>query len=331
MGDHTGAGHEQRIEELLCAPPVVPADISAFSSNTLFGQPGIYPDGPDMEPASGVPLDESAALAVIGRCLDPQHTDAARTTFLDGDVARRVPEPPLRAALVLLTGGPASPVLDAFVAGTTPVQQLGIGPAAGRGRVVGPERDDPDPARRVLDERYGAEHPAVIAPSLAHALCHHGQHAGNAEEATLHGLLAAVHTWLLATTPALGALRSELARRQASLTITLLNARAPGSWRASIRCPEGPGAIPGGNPALQGPDLWSIPFTDRPLEQCDLHVPGPVRQSLARLAAPTAPPVPETYDDELGGWLTEHLGEGRWFGPVVRASAGSALGLFGHR
>lgn len=331
MGDDTRAGLERQVDELLCAPPVVPADISAFSSNTLFGQPGIYPDGPEMVPASGAPLDESAALEVIDRCLDPDHAEAARTAFGNGDTARRVPEPALRAALVLLTGGPAAPVLDAFVAGATPVQQLDIGPTEGRGRVVGQERDDPDPARRVLDERYRAEHPAVVAPSLAHALCHHGPLAGNAEEATLHGLLAAVHTWLLATTPTLGALRSELARRQASLTITLLNARAPGSPRASIRCPEGPGAIPGGNPALQGPDLWSIPFTDRPLEQCDLHVPEPVRRSIARLAASSAPPVPSTYDDGLGTWLTEHMGDGPWFGPLVRASAGSALGLFGSR
>jgi hypothetical protein len=181
----------------------------------------------------------------------------------------------------------------------------------------------------VLNERYRAEHPAVIAPSLAHALCHHGERASNAEETTLHGLLAAVHAWLLSGTPALGLLRTELARRQASLTVTLLNARPPGDAAASICCPDGPGTIPGGDPSLQCPDLWSIPFTSRRPDDADLDVPAPVRASLARLAAGTAPEVPDRYDDALGGWLRAQLGHGVWFGPVVRARAGLALGLFG--
>lgn len=308
-------------------PPGEPVDPGAFSSNTLFGQPGIYPQGPEMVPASGPPLDVEASREVLRRSVGPGHVARALDRFESSELCERVPDPQVRAALVLLGDGPAAPVLDAFLDDATPVLRLGVGRTVGEGRVIGTEIDDPDPARRVLDERYAAEHPGVIAPSLAHAICHHDEMASNAEEATLHGVLAATHTWLLAGDPQLGGLRTELARRQASLTISLLNARSPGSSAASIRCPDGPGTIPGGNPALQGPDLWGIPFTSRPAEDCDLFVPHPVRESLARLAASTAPQVPDRYGEHLGEWLSAHMGQGAWFGPVVRLTAGRALGL----
>jgi hypothetical protein len=316
-------------DQQLRRPPVVPADVAAFSSNTLFGQPGIYPDGPPMSPAPGPALDESSAATVLSELLDAHDAAAAQALLDDPAIRERVPDVSVRTALALLTGGPAAPLLDAFVVGSTPVLRLGIGAPVGEGRVLGPEQGDDDTTRRVLNERYRHEHPAAIAPSLAHALCHHGERASNAEEATLHGLLAAVHAWLLAGSPQLGGLRSELARRQASLTITLLNARPPGRPSASIVCPDGSGTIPGGNPALQCSDLWSIPFTSRSPVDCDLEVPSPVRESLGRLAAGTAPEVPARYDEQLGAWLRDHLGQGAWFGPIVRARAGVALGLFG--
>jgi hypothetical protein len=316
-------------EQLLRSAPTTPTDPSAFSAGTLFGQPGIYPDGPPMLPASGPELDPAGARDILSGLLAPEQAAAALERFDDGELIARVPDPQVRSALLLLSGSPAEPELEAFLRGDTPVIRLGTGPTVGAGRVVGPAADDTDPARRVLNERYRAEHPAVVAPSLAHALCHHGDEASNSEEATLHGVLAAVHSWLIAWSPEVAALRTELARRQASLTITLLNARSPGSDRASIRCPDGPGTIPGGDPSLQCPDLWSIPFTSRSVETCDLFVPPPVRESLARLAAGTAPPVPDRYDDRLGAWLTDHLGAGAWFGNEVRARAGLALGLFG--
>ncbi len=314
-------------DALLREPPREPSDPSAFSSNTLFGQPGIYPAGPAMVPASGPMLDADDAQEVLRHVMGPGQLTRALDRFASAELCDRVPDPQVRVALVMLGDGPAAPVLDAFLGGTSPVLRFGVGTTAGEGRVIGTAVDDRDPARRVLNERYAAEHPAVIAPSLAHAICHHGELASNAEEATLHGLLAAAHTWLLAGDPSLGGLRTELARRQASLTISLLNARPPDSSAASIRCPDGPGTIPGGNPALQGPDLWSIPFTARPVQDCDLSVPDPVRESLAHLAAGTASPVPDRYDDRLGQWLTDHMGHGAWFGPVVRLAAGRALGL----
>jgi len=319
---------------LLERPPRHPLHPEYFSSNTLFGQPGIYPGGPAMAPASGTHLDEAGGRDVLrellGDPLDESKLSHTLAWFDDRALTERVPDPLVRAALLLLTGGPAEPVLNAFLNGTTPVSSFSIGTPDGQGRIIGRAAGGDhaaDEGHRVLNQRYGAEHPAVVAPSLAHAICHHGARASNAEEATLHGLLGAVHTWLLAHRPELAWLGTELSRRQASLTITLLNARSPGSWRASIRCPDGPGTIPGGNPSLQCPDLWSIPFTSLPTADAELTVPEPVRAALARLAGTDAPPPPLTYDDAVGAWLTTRSGEGQWFGAPTRARAGRALGL----
>lgn len=315
--------------ELLTGSPRTPSHPEYFSSNTLFGQPGLYPDGPEMHPAAPPAFDRDESRATLGDLLAPDVVEEAEGRFDDPALIERVPDDAVRAALLLLGDGPSDPVLRAFLTGDTAVHSFGIDRTAGAGRVIGTAVGEIEPRRRVLNERYRSEHPAVIAPSLAHALCHHGDRASNAEEATLHGLLAATHVWLLAGTPALVELGTELARRQASMSITLLNARPPGGAAASIRCPDGPGTIPGGNPVLQSPDLWSIPFTTRDDADCALDVPKPVRESLARLAAATAPAVPARYDSSLGDWLTEHCGHGAWFGPQVRADAGRALGLFG--
>ena len=326
-------------ERLLERPPRHPLHPEYFSSNTLFGQPGIYPGGPAMAPATGTHLDSAGGRTilaeVLGPFIDPSLLHTTLAWFDDASLQERVPDAVVRTALLLLTAGPAEPVLQAFLHDATPVRTLGVGSPQGDGRVIGMQEERStgpfamtgDTGHRVLNQRYAAEHPALVAPSLAHALCHHGDHASNAEESTLHGLLAGVHTWLVALRPELATLGTELSRRQASLTITLLNARSPGSWRASIRCPDGPGTIPGGNPALQCPDLWSIPFTSLPDAGAALDVPDSIRSSLARLAGRDAPAVPPSYDDSLGAWLTAWMGDGAWFDAGTRARAGRALGL----
>lgn len=315
---------DDRCRRLLEQPITIPADPDRFTSNTLFGQPGIYPEGSPMIPAAG-PARSSDELRRIIERLSPDDGRAI-AGFEAPDLVERVPDETIRAALCLLADGPAAPIFDAFASRSSAAHTFGVGDA-GVGRVVGAPVDAP-PGHRVVDRRYAFEHPAAIAPSLAHAICHHCDGAGDAEEATLHGVLAAVHAHLLASDPALADLGTELARRQSSLTITLLNARAPGSWRASICCPDGAGTIPGGNPSLQCPDLWSIPFTGHTAAPEALGVPDPVRETLGRLTGGASPEVPTRYDDELGCWLQAQLGTGPWFGPVERVAAGRALGLF---
>ncbi len=58
--------------EVLAAPPRVPRQAALFTSDVLFGEPGIYPDGPPMAPATGDAPDEHLARAALATLL-PDH------------------------------------------------------------------------------------------------------------------------------------------------------------------------------------------------------------------------------------------------------------------
>ncbi|MCP4436109.1 MAG: hypothetical protein GY812_11550 [Actinomycetia bacterium] len=309
--------------------PAKPADISRFTSNTLFGQPGIYPHGPAMEPAHGDPIDDKEAR----RLVEQVGATAAIEAYDSAELGSVTEVPQLRAAAAMLAGGPADPILAGLLEGGSHISHLGVAELSSPGRVIGDAAQGPRPGSRYLNARYAAEHPAVVAPSLAHAICHHdgeaaGQRASNAEEVTLHGILASVHASLLASNPALADLGTELSRRQASLTITLLNARSPGSDRPSIVCPDGPGTIPGGNPDLQCPDLWSIPFTSADPADCATEIPGPVRAALSMLAPAGCDGPPASYGEDLGRWLEASVCEGPGLDAAAVRASGTALGLW---
>ncbi|HZP31653.1 MAG TPA: hypothetical protein VFC99_22055 [Acidimicrobiia bacterium] len=53
------------VRAALAAPPRVPCDIDRFTSNTLFGEPGIHPDGPPMVPVAGPAVDAPSARAAL--------------------------------------------------------------------------------------------------------------------------------------------------------------------------------------------------------------------------------------------------------------------------
>src|SRR6185503_13464792 len=46
------------LRELLARDPCPPRNPNLFTSNTLFGEPGIYPGGTPMEPAAGSPMSD---------------------------------------------------------------------------------------------------------------------------------------------------------------------------------------------------------------------------------------------------------------------------------
>jgi hypothetical protein len=273
-------------------------DFGRFSSNTLFGEPGLYPDGPPMVPAFG-PAPDDAATRTFVRDLGAE----ALARYDDSDLRDRVPAPPARGALVALAGTIGAPVFDAFLAGRTFVRVLRVGAPASPGRVVGPGPGGDD-GIRLVNARYRAEHPVLVAPSLVHDLLWSGPGAGQYEEVVLHALCAVVHTQLLARHPFVGDLRTELARRQHSLAITLLNSRNPGRAELSVVAPDGPGTIPGGDERMQTPDFWSIPFVSGPPHAAS--APPLLADVLARVALPNAPelPAPLRYDEALGAWLS---------------------------
>ncbi len=270
----------------LAAAPQPPVDISRFSSNPLFGQPGIYPDGPPMAPATG-----------------HRHSDAS-----------------IEQVMLELVGTVAEPLFVAWTEGATPVSRFTYGTPASAGRVVGPAATGD---ARVVNARYQCEDARLLLPSIVHDLGWTGPGAGHAEETLLHALGAYTHVQLLARDPSLAALGTELARRQNSITITLLNSRRPGSPTVTLVAPDGPGTIPGGAPSMQTVDFWSVPFAPRDADGAGVS--SLLREVLAAAAGIDPAQVPATFDDALGAWCSASLGG--LLSPDVQLSALRALGM----
>jgi hypothetical protein len=315
---------EEHARRVLAAPPRPPLDISRFTSNPLFGQPGIYPGGPPMAPAAGPPMDATEVERELRRCVDARGVEPG-VAFDDARLVERVPDPALRAACVLVATTVAAPAVAGLVDGAA-VATVEHGEPSSPGRVIGlPPGATDEGGVRVVNVRYRAEHFALVAPSLAHDLLHRPVGARQAEEAFLHAVLAMVHIQLLAAAPWLGELRTELARRQHSLAITLLNSRCPGDDRIRLVAPDGPGTIPGGDPALQSPDWWSIPFGD-PTPGPD-DTPAALTGVLAGLSAPRpADDAPQRFGNELAGWFDEHQSRA-WLSVRDQVRVSTVLGL----
>lgn len=273
-----------------------------------------------MEPATGKPWSES-------RCRDELvdligQVQSAR--FEHPVLCAMCPDPSARAAVVLLGATVAAPLIDAFIVRSTPVASLGLGATRSPGRVVGPVQDGPD-EHRVVNERYGAEHPALMASSVAHDLLWNVSGAGQFEEATLHMIVALVHLQLLALKPAIAHTGTELARRQNSLAISLLNSRQPGEATIRLIAPDGPGTIPGGAPSMQSRDIWSIPFVGG--EPQSSPAPPLLTQVLARcVGGVTELPSVSVYDQSLGELLSTSGLSGA-LSPTVQLRVMAALGL----
>jgi hypothetical protein len=312
----------EELRARLAAPPRPPDDPDLFSSNTLFGEPGIYPQGSPMVPAAGGPPTEAEAVDTLAEL---GIADAA-LRLRDAQLSERVPDVGVRAGLLSLTGTVAEPLLVAFAAGETPVTSIRYGEPSSPGRIVGPPSGAAAPERRVVNVRYRGEYPALLAGSLAHDLLWDPEHAGQYEEATLHALCAMVHVQLLARAPRLARTGTELARRQNSLAITLLNSRHPGSADIALIAPDGLGTIPGGAPSMQTPDFWSIPFVSGPGQASD--APPLFGAVLARLAPGATLPSPLRYDNALGLFLSDHLAR-EWLPLDARLRAAVALGMLG--
>ena len=277
-----------------------------------------------MVPADGPPMDDTRIATELTRLVDALGGEPI-LRIDDRALTARVPDTALRASLVVLGATVAAPALAELLDGGA-VTEITYGVPSAPGRVVGTPADSPPDAWvRVVNDRYRAEHFALVTPSLAHDLLHRPVGAGQCEEAFLHALLAMVHLQVLGVAPDLAELRTELARRQHSLAITLLNSRRPGDDRIRLVAPDGPGTIPGGDPALQSPDFWSIPFADpRPAHSA---APPSLAGVLAGLAAPhPVGQAPRRFDDQLAHWFDEHHTRG-WLPVRAQLRAAVALGL----
>lgn len=312
-GDESEDEATHRVRARLAAAPRRPDDVSRFT-------PDLYPDGPPLVPAAGDPPDADAAVVA----LDAAGVPGAAERFADPRLVARAPDPEVRAGLVALAGTVAAPVLDAFAAGALAVDRVVRAPLTAPGRVVGPVAGEAWSTRAVND-RYRAEHPVLLAPSLAHDLLWNPAGAGKVEETLLHAVAAMVHVERIAAAPALADLRTELARRQHSLAITLLLSRHRGSADVCLVAPDGAGTLPGGAPALATPDFWSVPFGTG--ESADPDAPAVLAAVLARAFGADAPvPRPLRYDAAVVALCTLPLAS-TWCPAPARLGAAVALGL----
>lgn len=307
------------------------ADPNLFTSTTLFGQPGLYPDASPMAPADGAPGDDGTAQAAVAS-LGP----AAAAAWGDAALEAVAPEPLARAAAAALAGTVAAPLLGAFLTGATPVRSLGVGPTASPGRVVGPPAGSPTEGARVVNDRYAAEDPRSVAPSVAHDLAWSGPGATRAEETVLHLVVALVHAQLVSGDPRLAHLGTELVRRQNSLVLPLLCSHAPGDPTLAVIAPGGAGTAPGGAPSMQTPDFWSIPFGP---PGPPTPLPPAVTATLtAACGDPAALGETPRYDDDLARRLSavglagalplvDHLRVAVALGLVGAADLAAAAGL----
>ena len=334
----TGRGAAEALAlRVLARPPRPPRRPALFTSGSLFGEPGIYPGGPAMAPATGPPPDGPPLALRVGEVLDALGAPAGEAhRRLQAPADPGLPgDPALRLALAVLARTAAAPAAAGFP-GRTTARSLRFGSPASPGRVVGPPDGGGDPGDRVVNQRYRAEHPALLVPSLAHDLLWSPETAGHAAETLLHALSAIVHLQLVARSPGLAHLGTELCRRQNSLAITLCNSRRPGAARSTLVAPDGPGTIPGGAPGMQTPDFWSVPFApvgDAPAPALAVDVLAPLigPEGVEPLVGPEGEgpggdaPAP-AFSEAYGRWLGTRLGWA-WLPPVERLRAVVALGL----
>lgn len=271
-----------------------------------------------MVPAGSVERSEADLLAeMVDASRDP---DGARRRFGDAALVEKVPDAGVRAGLACLAGTIAESAIDALVADDA-IRSVRYG-EAGHGRIAGPGTD---PAERFIANRYQYEHVALLAGPLVHEILYGPAPRCDAEEKFLHGLLAMVHLQLVAGTPGLATLGTELARRINSLALSLFNSRSPGEAGFALIAPDGPGTIPGGVAGMQTPDFWSIPF----LAGFPDPVPMPpsLHPVLARLGVgPRALTEPLVYDETTIRSIDEAM-DTTWLTWRERGQVGEALSV----
>lgn len=278
-----------------------------------------------MVPADDDPPTVEAAMSLVGEAAGERSASVACARFQDPSMLRVAPVPLVRAAVALFAGTIAEP-LTTLLAEHRPIR---VGTPMSPGRVIGLWSDGDDVGSIVVNGRYAAEHPALIMPSLAHALLWTGPGAGEAEEVLLHAIVALLHVQSIARWPALAHLGTELCRRQNSLAITLLNSRRPDDATIRLYAPDGLGTIPGGAPSMQTPDFASIPFASG----ADPERPAPavLNRVLEGLVDQPDRPFdrsdPARYDEALV--MSVRLSVGRAVSVVERLRAAVAIGLLG--
>ncbi len=253
-----GASPTQLANFLLSLPQRRPCDLGLFTSQFQPGPwPGLYPSGPAMQPLPRATPTEAHARSQVASFFEGSPNRAKALALFDrAAVEAKVPDPAIRAALVMLLGTAGEPAIEHFLRspsyvaprfGGLGVQQLGRASVRYSDRKV----------EIILNSRHMAEHPALLSSTVLHEILHHDPGmAGYPEEIILNWVGAAVHMQLLARHPTLARSRTELSRYLNDAALTVTNSRPRGSPRVAILAPKGAGVAPGS--PQNAPDFWTF-------------------------------------------------------------------------
>jgi hypothetical protein len=315
---------------LLALPQRKPCDIGLFTSKFQPGDwPGLYPDGPPMQPLPRTTPTEATARAQLASFLTGSPVRSAALALFDrADVKAKMPDPTLRAALAALRGTAGEPAIDLFLRsplldaprfGGLGVQMLG------RASIVGyPNRK----IAIIVNVRHQAEHPALLSTTVMHEILHHDVvPASFPEEILLNWVAGVVHMQMLARQPALAMGGTELSRFMNEWALELTNSRAPGSHRIALVVPNGRGVAPGS--PLNVPDFWTFMtnvYKKNPTRN-DAVAPAPAafRAILAKLLAPGVAPKTAVFSKKTAQ-LFSRMND-TWLSPVDRLRVSVLLGL----
>jgi hypothetical protein len=212
-------------EEILRHRPFVPTDIELFN-------PSVYPDGSQMQPASGEEPTETEVVAMLRNYLESEFPDDIQAQqeslalFTNPDAIARIPNPSLRAGMIALRGTLAEPTVDMILHGTMangdPIVEIvkfnDDLPANVYGTVT-----YIDPMTIEINGSGRAENPFIFTRTLAHEPLHSDLLNGVYEEGILATLDTLVYLEQLARHPELATLGSSFARFHNANALARLN------------------------------------------------------------------------------------------------------------
>jgi hypothetical protein len=324
-----GATATQLANFLLALPQRKPCDIGLFTSQFQPGPwPGLYPDGPPMEPLPRTTPAEAQAHAQLTSFLAGSPAQAAALAlFGRADVKAKMPDPTLRAALAALTGTAGEPAIEHFLRspayleprfGGLGVQQLGRASVRYSDRKI----------EIILNVRHQPEHPALLSSTVMHEILHHDPvAAGYPEEIILNWIAAAVHMQQLNRRPRLATSGTELSRFMNEWPLLLTNSRAPASSRIATVVPRGKGVAPGSPQNVR--DFWTFMhkvYEKNPTSRAETApAPPALRAILANLLAPRTAPKTPNFSMKTAQLFSKM--NDAWLSPVDRLRISVLLGV----
>jgi len=243
-----GAADSEPTICILQHPPFAPLKTRLF-------MPQIYPDSPPPEPAPARPVNEAQLRSLVQSTLntrfqgDQQRVAEGLSVFDSPQIAAIIPDPRLGAGLALLLGTAGGGAIEAIEGEVFESVEFAVPPATDHAYgqvVIDPDTNKP---KIIINEKYQHEDPRLLGVALAHESLHQDADAPPAEELMASAIEALTYGQFVEESPGLARSGTELARRQNTKLMALVNSRdAQGNIR--LLTAQGNSVYPGSNNPL---------------------------------------------------------------------------------